>query len=237
MQSTISISVTSEAERIATKLARLYQQPHLICDHCCRPMLLRTPSQMAKYRQHFCSRDCQNAALRDAHEKLLRVNLVTNVNVVVAQTQQPGVIGPCLLWQRRINHAGYGQISHSCGRPGHPPVGNCSGTTRAHRLAYELFVGPIPFGQTVDHVCRNRRCVNVLHMEIVTQRVNTLRGDGPSALNARKTSCPRGHAYTTQSAGRKGWQRVCHTCQRTAAQQRAAIRAARRPLAQLVLSF
>ena len=64
---------------------------------------------------------------------------------------------------------------------------------RAHRYAYELLVGPIPDGLTLDHLCRNRACVNPDHLEPVTQKVNTLRGEGLAAQNARKTHCPEGH--------------------------------------------
>lgn len=46
----------------------------------------------------------------------------------------------------------------------------------AHRLSYELFVGPIPDGYELDHLCRNRGCVNPAHLEAVTHRVNVLRG-------------------------------------------------------------
>jgi len=65
----------------------------------------------------------------------------------------------------------------------------------AHRLAWELFRGPIPEGFTVDHLCRVRRCVNPAHLEPVSLRDNILRGTAVSAIAARKTHCPRGHPY------------------------------------------
>ncbi len=71
------------------------------------------------------------------------------------------------------------------------------GTThRAHRLAYEHFVGPIPDGLTIDHLCRVRHCVNPAHLEAVTLRENLLRGDTITAKNANATTCPKGHPYS-----------------------------------------
>src|SRR3990167_5623746 len=65
----------------------------------------------------------------------------------------------------------------------------------AHRFAYETIVGLIPAGLTLDHLCRQRACVNPLHLEPVTRGENVLRGIGRSARNARKTHCIRGHPF------------------------------------------
>lgn len=83
----------------------------------------------------------------------------------------------------------------------------------AHRWAFTHLVGPIPDGLGLDHLCRNRACVNPGHLEPVTQRVNTLRGEGPAARNSAKTECLRGHPFTPENTyvtpdGR----RMCRTC-------------------------
>jgi hypothetical protein len=85
---------------------------------------------------------------------------------------------------------------------------------RAHRFAYELLIGPIPDGLHIDHLCRNRGCVNPAHMEVVTNAINTQRGLA-GAHNASKTHCPHGHAYTAANTylNSRGV-RECWTCKR-----------------------
>jgi hypothetical protein len=92
---------------------------------------------------------------------------------------------------------------------------------KAHRAVWELLVSPIPKGMTLDHLCRNRGCVNPDHLEVVTMRENVLRGVGPSAVNARKTHCVHGHPFDERNTGyqRKGRYkthatRYCRACGR-----------------------
>lgn len=108
----------------------------------------------------------------------------------------------CWLWTGYIADTGYGQFA--------------SGHTRlAHRISYQLVVGPIPEGLQIDHLCRVRHCVNPLHLEPVTQRENLLRGETITARNAAKTHCPRGHAYTAENTYvRPRGSRECRTCNR-----------------------
>lgn len=85
----------------------------------------------------------------------------------------------------------------------------------AHRIAYEAMVRPIAEGLQLDHLCRNRCCVRPSHLEPVTARVNTLRGQTLGAANAAKTVCPQGHPFSaentqTESTGK----RRCRTCRR-----------------------
>jgi hypothetical protein len=87
-------------------------------------------------------------------------------------------------------------------------------TAAAHRVSYQLFVGPIPDGMALDHLCRNRRCVNPQHLEPVTSTENVMRGMSAPAQNAGKTHCLRGHEFTPENTylqQPKGW-RQCRTC-------------------------
>ena len=92
-----------------------------------------------------------------------------------------------------------------------------------HRFAYEIRRNRIPEGMTIDHLCRVRHCVNPDHMEIVTRKVNTLRGFGPSAVAARKTHCKNGHRLGKKSVRFRKWGialvRVCLICQSAAVQR------------------
>lgn len=72
-------------------------------------------------------------------------------------------------------------------------------TMQAHRAMYELLVGPIPEGLTIDHLCRVKLCVRPDHLEPVTMRENLLRADGLAGTNARKTHCPQGHPYSGEN--------------------------------------
>lgn len=93
----------------------------------------------------------------------------------------------CWQWKSLRSGDGYGRVRHQ------------KKDQLAHRVVYELLVGPIPEGLTLDHLCRNRGCVRPAHLEPVTLAENTRRGQGMSARNARKTHCLNGHALTSEN--------------------------------------
>ena len=111
----------------------------------------------------------------------------------------------CLIWTGGENGCGYGTVWLNKKR------------RYVHRLLYECFVGEIPSGMEIDHLCRVRCCANPLHLHAVTSRQNTLLGIGPAALNASKVSCKEGHALTPDNIylryGRTGnEERGCRIC-------------------------
>ena len=96
---------------------------------------------------------------------------------------------------------------------GHYPVCRARWSNlRAHRVAWTLLRGPLPLDITIDHLCRNRACVNPDHLEPVTNRENILRGESPTAINARKTHCKRGHEFTEENSRTKDGRRECRVC-------------------------
>lgn len=108
----------------------------------------------------------------------------------------------CWNWNRFVDHNGYGSF-------------RIKGNTRtAHRVIWELLRGKVPEGLVLDHLCRNRKCVNPEHLEVVTQRENCMRG-----LIGGKTHCKNGHLFdeenTLISQGEKQYtRRNCKSCDR-----------------------
>lgn len=116
----------------------------------------------------------------------------------------------CVEWIGGLNSVGYGQFW--LGRTDLSETGKAY----AHRWSYEYHVGPIPDGLHLDHLCRNRACINPDHLEPVSRRENILRGVSPSALAARTDECPQGHPYAGDNlyVPPGTTHRCCRTCRR-----------------------
>jgi len=104
----------------------------------------------------------------------------------------------CWLWQGAINHDGYGLFWHEEKMRG------------AHRTAFEHWNGKVLEGLELDHLCRNRQCVNPDHLEIVTHKENVQRG---RSFLGEKTHCPQGHPYSGENLViRLNGRRTCKIC-------------------------
>lgn len=85
---------------------------------------------------------------------------------------------------------------------------------RAHRWAWELVNGKIPEGLVIDHLCRNRACVAVDHLRVVTQRENIMAG----LHNIdNRSHCNQGHTFEGNIMVRKNGKRECAECNRVRA--------------------
>lgn len=115
------------------------------------------------------------------------------------------VAGECWEWSGVIGNHGYGIFYYE-------------GKKRelAHRYAYQMHRGEIPEGLHIDHLCRNRKCVNPSHLEAVTPLENSSRGLRYRLLNGMDDSCIHGHKYTPENTyvEPNGYKVRCRTCAR-----------------------
>ena len=110
----------------------------------------------------------------------------------------------CWIWAGAKTAAGYGHFWDG------------KRTVYAHRFSYELAVGPIPGGLQIDHLCRNRACVNPAHLEPVTAKVNVRRGTSMAVTQSRamrRTHCKRGHEFSSENTSYEpNGARICKKC-------------------------
>lgn len=121
----------------------------------------------------------------------------------------------CWPWTSTPHHTGYGHIRLPHGGP----------KAQAHRVAYELLIGPIPEGLTLDHLCMNKLCVNPAHLEPVTAEENS------SRYWRSRNHCKYGHPFEGENLKVVEGFRACHTCHRRVnAEYRARVRALKREI-------
>ena len=110
----------------------------------------------------------------------------------------------CWEWTASLFPLGYGQFYANKKR------------TSCHRFIYEYYYGNIYPKLTIDHLCRNRKCCNPIHLEQVTLQENLQRGNTQAAINSQKTHCKRGHEYTKENTYfmASDNSRNCRECQR-----------------------
>lgn len=133
-------------------------------------------------------------------ERLGKVYGPVSARIEARITPEPNT--GCWLWLGAVGRRGYGTMTIN------------GQTAMAHRASYEAFVGPIPDGLHIDHLCKVRSCVNPGHLEPVTPAENAARSPKPITLQSH---CKHGHPFIGENLIWKGKQRACRECSRRVA--------------------
>lgn len=142
-----------------------------------------------------------------------------NDDIVARIMERTEIVGTCIQWTGYAIQSGYGTI-HWRGKE-----------WVVHRAMWTAKVGPIPTDDdwTIDHLCLNRRCVNVQHLEVVTRVENTRRGGGLAiahklnkARSLQSPTCRNGHPKTDENSYWGNAGRICKPCKKAAWQRRKA---------------
>jgi hypothetical protein len=165
----------------------------LVCTHCGVTLPYRPPGRR-QFKQPYCSHECFKAAHRPSSLWEL------------CSTRIEPLPSGCWRWTGCISRAGYGRVR----------VGGTKGKLwQAHRAVYEHYRGPVADGLELDHLCRNRWCVNPDHVEPVSHVINVRRGESRTMVIQRSGTCIRGHDRSTETSySRKGWVSRCRACRR-----------------------
>lgn len=167
-----------------------------------------------------CPRPRYTRGMCASHDRMVREGLPLSESIWISRRlANVRQVGDCLIWQGHKNNAGYGVVSvaDDSGAPGRGEA--------VHRWFYRRFVGPIPEGLVLDHLCRTPLCVNVDHLEPVTQFENDRRGNLARGMGPGREACKNGHPWTPENVRLTGKGRMweggtCRACNTESARKR-----------------